>query len=71
MKAPKCPRDGYILNPDEHIRNIILKGLKQKDGHCPCKLDQTKDTKCPCTEFREGGECHCQLFINEEMIEDV
>jgi len=57
----------YELNPDlEHVKRI-RKGLernKEKYGekYCPCRLDHTLDTICPCREYRETAECHCKLF---------
>ena len=57
----------YELNDDlEHVKRI-RKGLernKEKFGekYCPCRLDHTPDTICPCREYRETGECHCKLF---------
>ncbi len=57
------------LNPDKEMVDKLKEGLKRKNGHCPCKLEQTKDTKCMCKEFREQiadpdfeGYCHCMLY---------
>lgn len=57
------------LNPNKEIVDAIKEGLKKKGGHCPCKLEQSKDTKCMCKEFREQiadpefeGYCHCMLY---------
>ena len=39
--------------------------VELNDGYCPCAIDKTEDTKCPCKEFREQkkpGECHCGRF---------
>lgn len=56
------------LNPNEdHVRQI-REALKANGGYCPCQIDQTPDTKCPCKEFREQkipGECHCGLYVKE------
>lgn len=48
---------------------MIRKGLKEKGGYCPCRLEMTEDNKCMCREFREQiedptfeGYCHCMLF---------
>ena len=46
----------------------IKQKLKDNGGYCPCRLEQTEDTKCPCKEFREqneAGECHCGLYEKE------
>lgn len=57
------------FNNNEKVVNAIREGLKKKDGHCPCKLEQTEDTMCMCREFREQianpefeGYCHCMLY---------
>ena len=38
-------------------------------GYCPCMVDKTPDTKCPCKDFREMevGVCHCGRYekVNE------
>ncbi len=57
------------LNEDAEIVKTIREGLKQRNGHCPCRLQSTEDTKCICLEFREQmadpefeGYCHCLLY---------
>ena len=48
------------------LQKIILDKLKENDGYCPCRIEQTPDTKCMCKEFREQtdtGTCHCGLYI--------
>lgn len=57
------------LNPDERVVTMIKEGLKRKNGYCPCRMEQTEDTKCICKEFREQmadpefeGFCHCMLY---------
>ena len=44
---------------------LIRKGLKDNDGYCPCRVENTPDTKCMCKEFRDQAEgiCHCGLYI--------
>ena len=57
----------YELNPDlEHVK-MVRKGqernkAKYGEKYCPCKIEHTPDTICPCLEYRETGECHCKLF---------
>ena len=41
------------LNPDEKLVAVIKKGLKEKNGHCPCQIGSTPENKCMCQEFRE------------------
>jgi len=69
---------GYVLNPNEKIRGVVLKGLaknryKYGEGYCPCKivtLDFSKDEGniCPCDNHKKdiegNGMCHCKLFFN-------
>ncbi len=57
----------YELNPDlEHVRMIRAGQERNKEKYgekyCPCKIEHTADTICPCREYRETGECHCKLF---------
>lgn len=59
-------RYGFDVNQD--VKDIVLEGLERNKAHygaryCPCRLDRTVDTICPCREFREEGHCHCGLFI--------
>ena len=58
------------INPDTELVNEIRKKLKENDGYCPCRIQKNKDTKCMCKEFVEQvelGECHCGLYIKEEV----
>ena len=41
------------LNEDAQVVAMIREGLQKKDGYCPCRLEQTEDTKCICKEFLE------------------
>ena len=57
------------LNPDAEMVKIVREGLKQRGGYCPCRREQSEDTKCICREFREQmedpefeGFCHCMLY---------
>lgn len=60
-------------NENKEIVETVKKGLKEKDGYCPCRREKTKDTKCMCKEFREQiadpdfeGYCHCMLYYKEK-----
>jgi hypothetical protein len=47
------------------INPQIREAVKASDGYCPCAIEHTPDTKCPCKDFREQtepGECHCGRF---------
>lgn len=57
------------VNQDEAVVKIVREGLKRTGGYCPCRLEQTEDTKCMCKEFKEQiadpnfeGFCHCMLY---------
>ena len=58
-----------VLNPNKTVVATVQDGLKRTGGYCPCRLEQSEDTKCRCLEFREQmtdpsfeGFCHCFLF---------
>jgi len=58
------------VNSDKELVDEIRKQLKDNKNHCPCKLEQTTDTICPCKEFRESKElglCHCGLYYKTEI----
>ena len=40
------------LNEDKTVVERIKKGLKEKDGFCPCKLGKLPENKCMCEEFK-------------------
>lgn len=57
------------LNPDEEIVKLVREGLRRSGGYCPCRREQTEETRCMCREFREQiadpsfeGFCHCMLY---------
>ena len=54
---------GFILNPDDEFVRNLKKRIKANSGYCPCAIVKNQDTKCPCKDFREEGECHCGLYI--------
>lgn len=56
-------------NPNKEVANVVKEGLKNKNGYCPCRREETPDTKCMCKEFRDQiadpnfeGFCHCMLY---------
>jgi len=53
------------LNPDIEIVKDIRQRLKDNKGYCPCMLEKSPDTKCPCKDFRESKICHCGLYVKE------
>lgn len=61
------------FNPDKDILERVRRGLKAKEGYCPCRLERTEDNFCMCREFREQiadpdfeGFCHCRLYYKEK-----
>ena len=56
---------GYKINPDEKHVDSIIKGLKAKEGYCPCKVQKVEGNLCPCDEFITTGECHCKLWVKK------
>lgn len=55
------------LNIDPVKVKEIRQAIKNNQGYCPCVLEKTSETKCPCLDFRENQECHCGLY---EKVED-
>lgn len=60
------------FNEDSEMVKKIQEGLKNREGYCPCRLEQIEDNKCICKEFREQiadpdfeGYCHCRLYYKE------
>lgn len=57
------------INSDKELVSEIRAAIKACEGHCPCALEWTADTKCMCKNFRDQmeagipGECHCGLYI--------
>ena len=61
-----------VKNPDDEIFKSVIAEVKANDGYCPCRLERTASTKCPCQEFREQtteGECHCGAYVKVEVSE--
>ena len=61
------------LNPDKKVVETVKKGLKERGGYCPCRLQKNEDTNCMCREFRDQiadpdfeGFCHCMLYYKEK-----
>lgn len=58
-----------IQNPDLETYQQVRSAVTSNSGFCPCRLERTPDTKCPCKDFREqttAGECHCGLYLKVE-----
>lgn len=55
-----------IPNPDTIKYITMTKAVEDNFGYCPCMIDQTRNSKCICKDFREQeteGECHCGRFV--------
>ena len=51
----------------------ISKAVQDNNGYCPCMLNKSADTKCPCKVFREQsveGECHCGRYVKVETNDE-
>lgn len=59
------PPKGYKFTEDEEQKMLVIQGLKERDGHCPCEIRKTKENKCLCKIFKEVGVCRCGLFVKE------
>ncbi len=72
-------RDGVTLQPDEAVRNYVLRGLARNliqhgKPYCPCRevtgdADQDRANICPCRTHRDEiatfGACECGLYVAE------
>lgn len=65
----------YKVNEQEpeKVKRVKLalreRTLKWGQPYCPCTLERSVNTICPCKEFREDDtmkKCHCGLYIREE-----
>lgn len=55
-------------NPGNEVYQKMTKAVEENDGYCPCAIEKSKDTLCPCREFREQeseGECRCGRYIKK------
>lgn len=58
-------KPGFLINPDDVFVKSLKKRIKQNNGYCLNKPDKSPDTKCPCKEFRDEGECACGLYFKD------
>ena len=61
------------LDENKEIVETIKAGLKERGGHCPCRVAKTEENKCICKEFRDQiadpnfeGYCHCMLYYKSK-----
>lgn len=54
-----------IREIDPSIKALV----HQNGGYCPCVVNKTPDTKCPCKAFREQTKCFC-LCVRFEKVNE-
>lgn len=57
-------KEGFNLNPNDTIVNNILKAIEKNNGECICH-NTSYDKHCPCSDYREKGICHCNLYLED------
>lgn len=55
-----------ILNPNKAKRYIVAMDVSKNGGYCPCMIEKSEDTKCPCKNKREKEICICGLYVKGE-----
>lgn len=61
-------KEGWQLNPNDKTVNGILKMLENNAGMCPC-YNESYDSECPCSDYREKDICHCGLYVKENVVD--
>lgn len=56
---------GFRINPDKKYVNTIINKLIENDGMCPCQLEKSENTLCPCKKFLEEKHCCCKLYVEK------
>ena len=59
-----------IKNPDQEFVKNLKRRIKDNGGYCPCRPSKIPENKCPCSAYREDGECICGLFIRVPVYDD-
>jgi ferredoxin-thioredoxin reductase catalytic subunit len=54
------------LNPDADLVKQIREEIKNNFGYCPCVIENTEDSKCPCKDMRTKHICICGLYVKNE-----
>lgn len=63
--SSKIP-EGFILNPDQELVKRVKNGIWKRKGHCPCIIEMSPATMCPCEDFIKNHDCHCKLYIKKD-----
>ena len=62
-----CENKEYvILNQNTNLVDKITRRIKINNGYCPCQIEKTQDTICPCKPLKKYGICHCNLYTKVE-----
>lgn len=56
-------KDGFTLNPNDKIVSSLTRMIERNNGNCPCSGNTSKDTHCPCSNYRNHNECTCGLYL--------
>ena len=65
--AAKTVKQGWIVNPDNKMFTVAIKGLINNDGNCPSKENSViKCKQCPCISYRVRNLCFCKLYVRNE-----
>ena len=59
-----------VATNDKELEKTIRAAIKANNGHCPCRIKKSEDTKCMCKEFLDRdtlGACHCGLYVKVEL----
>lgn len=62
--AEKKVRKGWMVNPDNKMFAVAVKGIVNNGGNCPSKENEVfKVTQCPCHSYTSQGECYCGMYV--------
>lgn len=56
----------FRLNPDSDYVLKIMEGIQKKQGHCPCQVEISEKTLCPCDKFINERKCCCNLYVEND-----
>ena len=85
MVRRHASRAGLSVQPDEALRNHVLRGLamnllRHARPYCPCRElagnpEQDRAMICPCRDhlwqIAESGECECGIFVKAACPEST
>lgn len=55
----------FRLSSDPAVVSRVREGLRANGGHCPCMVEKSDDSICPCFDMRTYGRCICGLFVSD------